>query len=285
MYNIELSVEQLSKITGIPKTRLEESYPDSFDTGEFMTVVTKKMETLRDEANGKGMRTKSVKVESKIKPLLERYGVEQQENVEDTLEALLEKMATPGKTGGELTLEDLRKHPLAAQLVEAETLKIKQRFEADLAQNTARLKQIERERLWAKAKAEIVPHLDNAILGEATKDKAAEMILQLIGIDNLGENENGNVIPVKDGKPLTDDVYNPVGLGDIVKKTWVLGFDQVDKTKNGGGAPAAGSTKTGSANPYKFTSLNEASAAIERESDPGKRALMREAQIELMQKS
>lgn len=283
MYEVKLSAAQIAALTGLNETQVGDKFADAIEPDELIAAIKDRVKFIRGEAVKEGTRKKGEALEKRLAPFLDKYGVDKAETVEETAENLLTAMATPDKTGGELTLEDLRKHPLAAQLVEAETLKIKQRFEADLAQNTARLQQIERERLWAKAKAEIVPHLDNAILGQATKEQAAEMLLQLIGIDNLGENESGNVIPVKDGKPLTDDVYNPVGLGDVVKKTWSLGFNQTDPTKNGGGAPAAGSTKAGSANPYKFTNLEEASKAIERETDLSKRALMREAQIALMQ--
>lgn len=287
MYEVKLSAAQIAALTGLNETQVGDKFADAIEPDELIAAIKDRVKFIRGEAVKEGTRKKGEALEKRLAPFLDKYGVDKAETVEETAENLLTAMATPGKTGGELTLEDLRKHPLAAQLVEAETAKLKQRFDDELAANNAKLQAIATDRLKEKAivKIQSVLTSENAVLGQSSLEQAAETALHLIGIGNIGFDESGELVPMKDGKPLKDDLTNPIPFKEIVKQKWVFGFNQTDPTKNGGGAPAAGSTKAGSANPYKFTNLEEASKAIERESDPGKRALMREAQIELMQKS
>lgn len=286
MYELKLSAAQIAALTGLNETQVGDKFSDAIEPDELITAIKDRVKFIRGEAVKEGTRKKGEALEKRLAPFLDKYGVDKAETVEETADNLLTAMATPGKTGGELTIEDLRKHPLATQFVEAETAKLKQRFDEEIAANSAKLQAIANDRLKEKAiiKIKSVLTKENAVLGQSTLEQAAETALHLIGLGNIGFDESGELVPIKDGKPLKDDLTNAILFADVVKQKWVFGFNQTDPAKNGGGAPPAGSSKGQTANSYKFTTLEEAKTAIERETDTTKRALMRDAQIDLMQR-
>lgn len=262
---------------------------DENEQGEalFGQIKARFAQVGKDRENG-GISKKAKAIEKVLAPIIEKYGIEA-DTTEEQIRLLHEALeAEPAKAGGTLTKDELLKLPDVKAIVAERLNAANEAYKAEKQALESKLKEQSQASTKAKALALIAHHLTEkkAILGNATPQTAAEIALNLVGIDNVGEVIGADGKPVlvlvdTDGVPLTDALGAQIPLTAKVESSWAFGFNKADPNKQGGGAPAAGSTTV---NSVKFTTLDEVKAAIERESDPAKRAKLRQTQIELMQK-
>lgn len=263
---------------------------DENEQGEalFGQIKARFAQVGKDRENG-GISKKAKAIEKVLAPIVEKYGIEA-DTTEEQIRLLHEALeAEPPKGGGTLTKEELLKNAEVKALIADRLKQAADAFQAEKQALESKLNEQRQASTRAESIALIANHLveKKAILGNATPQAAAEIALNLIGVDNIGKVTGPDGKPVlvlvdADGAPITDALGAQIPLTAKVESSWAFGFNKADPTKQGGGAPPPSGGNSGSS--VKFTTLDEAKAAIERETDPTKRAALREAQLELMRK-
>ena len=232
----------------------------------------------KDRENG-GISKKAKAIEKVLAPIIEKYGIEA-DTTEEQLRLLNEALeAEPVKTGGTLTKEELLRNNDVKSLIAERLNAANLAYQAEKATLESKLKEQSQASTKAKALALIAHHLTEkkAVLGNATPQTAAEIALNLVGIDNVGEvmGPDGKAILVlvdTDGAPITDALGAQIPLTAKVESTWAFGFNKADPSKQGGGAPSPGGNAGGSGSSVTITSKEQASEMLRDEVDPKKRA-------------
>jgi len=232
----------------------------------------------KDRENG-GISKKAKAIEKVLAPIIEKYGIEA-DTTEEQLRLLNEALeAEPVKTGGTLTKEELLRNNDVKSLIAERLNAANLAYQAEKATLESKLKEQSQASTKAKALALIAHHLTEkkAVLGNATPQTAAEIALNLVGIDNVGEvmGPDGKSILVlvdTDGAPITDALGAQIPLTAKVESTWAFGFNKADPTKQGGGAPSPGGNAGNTGSSVTITSKEQASEMLRDEVDPKKRA-------------
>ena len=285
---IELTDDVTKRLTGLTLEEFQGKVEEGDDAAaKFLELANARAKKLAEEKIKQGTRTKAKAVENALKPLLDKFGIDAGDNVDEAIESLTTAIeASAGTTASDLTKEKLLTNPLVNEIVADRTKALAQKVkdaEAAAAQQVAQLK---RQTVQDKATAAIAAFLrdNNANLGQSTPEQAAQIALKLIGVDNIDLDDQGKLIPLNGGQPAKDDFGDALKLEDIVKQTWTFGFNAADPSKKGGGAPPAGTGKQGAqgGNAYShFTNENQLKDAINAERDPAKRADMFKRLVEI----
>jgi len=258
---------------------------DENEQGEalFGQIKARFAQVGKDRENG-GISKKAKAIEKVLAPIIEKYGIEA-DTTEEQLRLLHEALeAEPPKGSGTLTKEELSKNAEVKALIAERLNAANQAYQAEKATLESKLKEQSQASTKAKALALIAHHLTEkkAVLGNATPQTAAEIALNLVGIDNVGEviGPDGKAILVlvdADGAPITDALGAQIPLTAKVESTWAFGFNKADPTKRGGGAPSPGGNAGGSGSSVIITSKEQANELLSLETDPKKRSEIFEA--------
>lgn len=254
---------------------------DENEQGEalFGQIKARFAQVGKDRENG-GISKKAKAIEKVLAPIIEKYGIEA-DTTEEQLRLLHEALeAEPPKGSGTLTKEELSKNAEVKALIAERLNAANQAYQAEKATLESKLKEQSQASTRAESLALIANHLieKKAILGNATPQAAAEIALNLIGIDNVGRVTGPDGKPVlvlvdADGAPITDALGAQIPLTAKVESSWAFGFNKADPTKQGGGAPSPGGGTTGtSGSSVKITSKEQATEMLSNETDPKKRA-------------
>lgn len=246
----------------------------------FLEHLTSKFREVAEQREKAGISKKAKDIEKAFRPLIEKYGIDSAEKTEEQIRLLTEALEVePAKAGGTLTKEELLKLPDVKAIVAERLNAANLAYQAEKATLESKLKEQSQASTKAKALALIAHHLTEkkAVLGNATPQTAAEIALNLVGIDNVGEvmGPDGKAILVlvdTDGAPITDALGAQIPLTAKVESTWAFGFNKADPTKQGGGAPSPGGNAGGSGSSVTITSKEQASEMLRDEVDPKKRA-------------
>ena len=237
----------------------------------------------KDRENG-GISKKAKAIEKVLAPIIEKYGIEA-DTTEEQLRLLNEALeAEPPKGSGTLTKEELLKNNEVKAIIAERLNAANLAYQAEKATLESKLKEQSQASTKAKALALIAHHLTEkkAVLGNATPQTAAEIALNLVGIDNVGEvmGPDGKAILVlvdTDGAPITDALGAQIPLTAKVESTWAFGFNKADPTKQGGGAPSPGGNAGNTGSSVTITSKEQANELLSLETDPKKRSEIFEA--------
>lgn len=277
MYKIELTAEQLRRLTGLKESEIETQFADAEDPATvLLNAVGKKVKKIGDDKFGQGQKEKGEAVEAALKSLLDHYKVEQSATAEETIAAIYEKAKAGGESpGGGLTKETLQTNPIVRELIDAETARLRETVKAKEQELQAKITEVQSERVRTKAVSELAAKLKehNAILGAATPEQAAEMLIRANGLQSFGLTESGALSIMENGKPAQDELGDALTVDNWLKSTWAFGFNAADPNKQGGGAPGAGTGGAGTGGgTAKYKTMQQAVEAANREADPKKRA-------------
>lgn len=261
MIELKLTPKQAQLLTGLSEVELEDLLEGAEDKGAVLfEKARERSKTLSDAKVKEGYSKLGRRATQLLRPLAEKYGFEVGETIEESFEALHAALSDiPKGSVGELTKDELTSNPIVKQII-AERLKtVTEKYDAEKKALELQVNETRRtatKATAAKAIAEIL-RAENAVLGQATPERASEIALNLIGLDNITIDSAGNIVIMNNGQPATDDFGNALSLADAVKANWVMGFNSADPGKQGAGAPPPGAGKKADGK-FNFASAEEA---------------------------
>lgn len=261
MIELKLTPKQASLLTGLSEVELEDLLESADDKGAVLfEKARERSKTLSDAKVKEGYSKLGRRATQLLRPLAEKYGFELGETIEESMEALQTALSdVPKGSAGELTKEELASNPIVKAIVAERLKSVAEKYDAEkkaLELQVNETRKAATKATAAKAIAEIL-RAENAVLGQATPEKASEIALNLIGLDNIQIDQSGNIVITNGGQPATDDFGNALSLADAVKANWVMGFNSVDPGKQGGNPPPPGAGKKADGK-YNFASAEEA---------------------------
>lgn len=261
MIELKLTPKQASLLTGLSEVDLEELLEGADDKGAVLfEKARERSKTLSDAKVKEGYSKLGRRATQLLRPLAEKYGFDLGETIEESMEALQTALSdVPKGAGGELTKEELTSNPIVKQILAERLKSVQEKYDAEKKALELQVNETRRtatKATAAKAIAEIL-RAENAVLGQATPERASEIALNLIGLDNIQIDNAGNIVIMNNGQPATDDFGNALSLSDAVKANWVMGFNSADPGKQGGNPPAPGAGKKADGK-YNFATADEA---------------------------
>lgn len=261
MIELKLTPKQASLLTGLSEVDLEELLEGADDKGAVLfEKARERSKTLSDAKVKEGYSKLGRRATQLLRPLAEKYGFDLGETIEESMEALQNALSdVPKGSAGELTKEELTSNPIVKQILAERLKSVTEKYDAEKKALELQVNETRRtaaKATAAKAIAEIL-RAENAVLGQATPEKASEIALNLIGLDNIQIDAGGNIVIMNNGQPATDDFGNALLLADAVKANWVMGFNSADPGKQGGNPPPPGAGKKVDSK-FNFASAEEA---------------------------
>ena len=264
MIELKLTTKQASLLTGLSEFELQDKLESAEDPGAVIfEAARERSKTVGAQKVAEGYSKLGKRANSLLRPLAEKYGFDLADTIEESFEALQNALTTTGTPDGNLTKEELQKHPAVVALLNERAQALSAKFEEQRKALESQVSEVKKAATRTAAVKSIATILqsENAVLGQATPERAAEIALSMIGLDALTIDSAGNIVVTKDGQAATDEFGNALSLTDVVKSSWALGFNQADPTKQGAGAPLPG--KTPAPQGARFASVAEAQQALQ----------------------
>lgn len=215
------------------------------DAERIASIKPKDGETFQDGYK-KAKKEERTAFEKEIK---EKYGVEADRTGLELIDAVLEAK-TPAPKAGDITEDDVKKHPAYQNLERKAKADLKTLTDAHTKKVEELEKGFNRTRTLAVAKAKALDELAKLepVLEEneqvaTTRKKIFADALEAYDFDLQGD----NLVVMKDGKVLDDGHGNTKAFSDLVKETAASHF--VFKANNGGGNSNNHNAPDGSDNP------------------------------------
>ena len=285
---IALTVQQLSKITGIDSDELDKLLKG--EDGEPLENAPALIVEKVSERIGKTKETEFNRAFQKLAKRLEgiakQAGIDEYADVEDAVRQLADKANEKGQSGESTDLETLT----ASQLTkipafkeykagkDAEMEKMKSDYETVIRSQKAMSTVSE-----AKKRALSVLTEKNAKFNN--QDRQLDGLFKIIsGAYSLDMDDKGNIIVLGvDGEPAIDNSHNPIKFDDLILGEWepLFGFNETDPSKKTPGAKAGTfGQKDKQPTGIKFESKEAANKAVMMETDVKKRLELRTAMNE-----
>lgn len=276
------SIEELkAELYNEEGTELKENYQDV-----FMSFVTDKFKKVGTDNYNRGIKKKGQDIEKALAGLLEKHSVSEFSTTEEAIEALTEKLeeAPPKGDTSKLDIEKLKKLPAYQQALD-EALKLKNeeieswkgKYEEQV--NQSKVKQFHEKVIEGWINELTAEGVNARFSGDSPNQMREDVLFQINGMggfDMLGQDENGNIIPIdQDGNQLRDDASNPITFGQFAKSNWRLGFNKVDPNRK---FPSFKKGGEGGSGGLKITSEEEFNKLMDQAGgDMKKRREIREA--------
>jgi hypothetical protein len=252
--------------------------PDA--TAIFAKQVLNRMEQERNDKLGQGKKTMAQEVEKTLSPLFAKFGIQSEKDVINGISQLAEKLSDDAYKGGasQLTDEEIKKHPLFQQRLNAELQAAKD--EAEKIRNEfdtmkAAIAKREQDQVLI-SKVEKALEEQNAAFVNRTNQ--INYFFKALDRENIHINDAGQVeLLDSDGiqlrNPQTKQIYS---FNEYIINKWLeLGYGVADAPA---GSPVQSKNKGGST----LSSLAAAQEALQREKDPQKKAAIMQRMAELM---
>lgn len=290
---IALTVQQLSKITGVDSDELEKLLKG--EDGEPLENAPALIVEKVSERIGKTKETEFnrafQKLAKKLEGIAKGAGIDEFSDVEDAVRQLADKASESKGNGGEstdletLTASQLAKIPAFKEYKaskDAEFEKLKSDYETTIRSQKAVSTLSE-----AKKRALLLLSEKNAKFGN-NQDKQLDGFFKIIsGAYSLDMDDKGNIIVLgSDGEPAIDKSHNPIKFESLVVEEWepLFGFNETDPNKKTPGAkPGIFGQKDKQQTGIKFEDIASANKAIAMETDVKKRLELRKAMNEQFQ--
>ena len=265
MIEVKFTPKQLALITGLSEFELQDRLEGAEDAGQIIfEAARERSKKVGGEKVAEGYSKLGKRANQLLRPLAEKYGFDLGDTIEESFGALESALSTVETPTDGMTKEGLLKNQIVQQIVAERAQALTAKFEEQKKAFEAQISETKRAATKSTAVREIANILQsqNAVLGQATPDKAAEIALQLIGLDTLNIDATGNLVVMRDGATATDEFGNALSLTDVVKSSWALGFQQVDPSKGGGSPPLPGNNPMPQPQGARFGSIDEAQKAL-----------------------
>lgn len=252
--------------------------PDA--TAIFAKQVLSRMEQERNDKLGQGKKTMAQEVEKTLSPLFAKFGIQSEKDVINGISQLAEKLSDDAYKGGasQLTDEEIKKHPLFQQRLNAELQAAKE--EAEKIRNEfdamkAAIAKREQDQVLISKVEKALEDQNAAFVNRANQ---IQYFFKALDRENIHINDAGQVeLLDSDGialrNPQTKQIYS---FNEYIINKWLeLGYGVADAPA---GSPVQSKNKGGST----LSSLAAAQEALQREKDPQKKAAIMQRMAELM---
>lgn len=292
MENILLSSDLL-RLAKLNEESAKELFLETNDEGEtilrpdataiFAKQVLTRMEQERSDKLGQGKKSMAQEVEKVLSPLFSKFDIQAERDVITGITQLAEKLNddTYKQALSKLTEDEIKKHPLFQQKLNAELSTAKQeaeRIKQELEGLKASIAQRERDQVLM-AKVEQALEAQNAAFVNRTAQ--VSYFYKALDQDSIHINDAGQIeLLDADGialrNPQTKQIYS---FNEYVISKWLeLGYGVTDAPP---GSPPAPKGKGGST----ISSIAQAQEALLKEKDPQKKADIMKRMADLMRNS
>lgn len=296
MDNIQISLEQLGRLTGKTPDELQTSLfvdkegekvlADNADA-VLSDLFSGKFKSVGDDFHKKGYK----QAWEKVQALAHDDGFDPQgRQGEDLLNAFIEYKATQAaKKASTLTDEDLENNPLVKGFVEKRMQGQRAKVEELKAQFEQEKAALQRQTKRTIARTKLLESLPPEALGSDPTEKERRLAVLFELLDNRLDFirlEDGvpKLVDPKTQEPLTDQELNPVRYAD-----WIQSFNPYPVTAGtGGGAKSPGAKTTqqpGTSGDFKVTSKDDYERQLGRANTPGERAAINSAYADFLAKN
>lgn len=241
MDKIEVSVDYLSKLAGMPKEDFlakiqteEGELKENYEATVSDSIKSKIIE-IREAQRNRGFKEGRKEIEGWLKG----QGIEEYDDLNEALDTLQSKIKPPkgeqSKGGSkDLTLEEIQALPQVQDWFSSE-VKALQAKKAQLeTQLTEAQKQFHSYKVANVATSKAHEALQEAKAANLNP-QAVDLYLRALGTNNLDIAQDGKITVLdNEGQPLKDEYHNPIDFKDYVVKNWAFGFSEVPA---GSGSP------------------------------------------------
>ena len=285
---IALTVQQLSKITGLDSDELEKLLKgeDGEPLENAPAIVVEKVSERIGKTKETEFNRAFQKLAKKLEGIAKTAGIEEYTDVEDAVRQLADKASEAGQGGESTNLETLTPSQLtkipafkeykAGRDAEMEALK---------ADYETKIKSQRALSTISEAKKRALTLLADKNAKFNNQERQLDGLFKIIsGNYSLDMDEKGQIIVLSaDGEPAIDKSHNPIKFEDLIVEEWepLFGFNETDPNKK---TPAPkpgtfGKTEKQTTG-IKFDSIAAANKAIAMETDAAKRLELRKAMNE-----
>lgn len=245
---IVLTRDLAAKLAGVDPEKLSEALLNEEGglkegaADEFASMVVSKFKeaekSSKEQQYNRGLREKAEAFERSLGPILERFGIEKADRVEETIQALGEALTNVEAGKGtpdleNLTLTDLKKLPAYEEAVKDIRESWERKYgELETAHNDF-VNAARQEKLHTAVMRETRRALEEAKAANANDDNI-EFTWNALGLDNVRLTGDGALAVTNgNGEPQYDQHGNPLRFEDYVKNNWRFGFNDAPP----GGSP------------------------------------------------
>lgn len=296
MDNIQISLEQLGRLTGKTPDELQTSLfvdkegekvlADNADA-VLSDLFSGKFKAVGDDFHKKGYKAAWEKVQA----LAHEDGFDPQgRQGEDLLNAFVEFKATQAaKKAATISDDDLENNPLVKGFVEKRLQGQRAKVEELKAQFEQEKAALQRQTKRTIARTKLIESLPTEALGSDPQERERRLAVLFELLDNRLdfirlEDGSPKLVDPKTQEPLTDQELNPVRYGD-----WIQSFNPFPVTAGGGGGPktpgAKTSTQAGTSGDIRVTSKDDYDRQLAKATTPQERAAINSAYADYLSKN